>query len=389
MGISSRANPHGCGGMVDANRVGMTPSELEKVVAKQLREHVARLYPGAKVVSIEPLGPDSGATSGVATKAAGYGLPVRLTIEDGDGRREVVWRVASANEFGHDRRADRAAAMVQAFDDFGTIPQHVRAVDLGVIGADGGLQSVRDSTEHYLITTYAPGTIYAHELRRIATDRIATTVDIGRVETLARYLAALHTPVAPAGTRYRRAIRDLIGSGEGIFGIIDGYPADVPGAPRERLKEIERDCAAWRWRLRDRDERLTRTHGDFHPFNIVFDGDELTLLDASRGGCGDPADDVTALAINFLLFAIDVPGSWEQGLGVLWRQLWHRYQVLRPDGGLLEVAPPFLMWRTLVVANPKFYPKLSSRGRDKLLGFASEVLAERTLDPTCAEELFR
>jgi hypothetical protein len=377
-------------GMGDADVMGMTPGELlENVFAKHLREHVARLYPGAKVVSIEPLGPDAGATSGVATKAAGYGLPVRLTIEDGDGRRELVWRVASANEFGHDRRADRAAAMVQAFDDFGKIPQHVRAVDLGVIGADSGLQSMRDSTEHYLITTYAPGTIYAHELRRVAADRIATPADIARVEALVRYLAALHTPVAPAGSRYRRAIRDLIGSGEGIFGIIDGYPADVPGAPRERLKEIERDCAAWRWRLRERDERLTRTHGDFHPFNIVFDGDELMLLDASRGACGDPADDVTALAINFLLFAIDVPGSWEHGLGVLWRQLWQRYQALRPDDGLLAVAPPFLMWRTLVVANPKFYPKLSPRGRDKLLGFATQVLVERALDPAWAEELFR
>jgi hypothetical protein len=390
MRISSRADPHGWGGMGDAKVGGMMPSELlEKVVAKLLREHVARQFPGAKVLSIEPLGPDTGATSGVAAKAAGYGLPVRMTIEDGDGRRELVWRVASANEFGHDRRADRAAAMVQAFDDFGKIPQHVRAVDLGVIGADGRLQSMRDSTEHYLITTYAPGTIYAHELRRVAADRVATPTDIARVETLVGYLAALHTPVVPAGARYRRAIRDLIGSGEGIFGIIDGYPADVPGAPRERLREIERDCAAWRWRLGDREDRLTRTHGDFHPFNMVFEGDELTLLDASRGACGDPADDVTALAINFLLFAIDAPGSWEHGLGVLWRQLWHRYPVLRPDAGLLAVVPPFLMWRTLVVANPKFYPKLSSRGRDKLLGFASEVLVERTLDPAWAEELFR
>jgi len=368
----------------------MTSSQLlEKVLAKHLREHVARLYPGAKVMSIEPLGPDTGATSGIATKAAGYGLPVRMTIEDGDGRRELVWRVASANEFGHDRRADRAAAMVQAFDDFGKIPQHVRVVDLGVIGAESGLQSVRESTEHYLITTYAPGTIYAHELRRIASERIATQKDVERVEMLARYLAALHVHVTPPRARYRRAIRDLLGSGEGIFGIIDGYPAEVPGAPRERLQEIERDCVGWRWRLRDRDDRLTRTHGDFHPFNIVFDGDELTLLDASRGACGDPADDVTALAINFLLFAIDAPGSWEQGFGVLWRQLWQRYLAARPDDGLLAVAPPFLMWRTLVVANPKFYPKLSSRGRDKLLGFASEVLVERSLDPTWAEELFR
>jgi hypothetical protein len=186
-----------------------------------------------------------------------------------------------------------------------------------------------------------------------------------------------------------RSIRDLLGSGEGIFGIIDGYPDGVPGAPRDRLRAIEERCATWRWRLRDRDARLARTHGDFHPFNIVFDGDAPTLLDASRGGCGDPADDVTALAINFLLFALDARASWGHGLGVLWRHLWHRYLAERPDAELLEVAPPFFMWRALVVANPAFYPRMSERARDQLLGFATEVLDGHALDPNWAEELFR
>ncbi len=359
-----------------------------------LREHLARLYPGATIVAIEPLGPDAGATAGrkngdaSTTKAAGYGLPVRIELRDGDATRQLVWRVASANEFGHDRRADRAAVMVQAFEDFARIPQHVQAVDLGVIRG-GELVSTRDATEHYLITSYAPGTIYAHDLRRIAAERIATPRDVDRVDALARYLAALHTPIAPPGTRYRRAIRDLVGSGEGIFGIVDGYPADVPGAPADRLAAIEARCAEWRWRLRGHDARLTRTHGDFHPFNIVFDGDVPTLLDASRGGCGDPADDVTALAINFVLFALDAPGAWRHGLGVLWRHLWPRYLAERPDGELLEVAPPFLAWRALVVANPVFYPRMSGAARDKLLGFAEDVLDEHALDPAWAEELFR
>jgi hypothetical protein len=379
----------------------MAASELQAPVAPaHLRDHLTRLYPGARVLSIELLGPDAGsgagpdtgpytgATAGATTKAAGYGLPVRIAISDGGVRRELVWRVASANAFGHDRRSDRAAAMVQAFDDFGRIPAHVRALDLGVIGANGELISTRDATEHYLITTYAPGTIYAHDLRRIAAERIATPHDVERVDALARYLAALHTPVAPPGTRYRRAIRDLVGSGEGIFGIIDGYPADVPGAPSSRLREIEARCVAWRWRLRDHDARLTRTHGDFHPFNIVFDGDTPTLLDASRGGCGDPADDVTALAVNFVLFALDAPAAWKHGLGVLWRHLWHRYLAERPDRELMEVAPPFFAWRALVVANPAFYPRMTAPARDKLLGFATELLDEHALDPRWAEELF-
>lgn len=358
-----------------------------------LRAHLARLFPGAEVVAIEPLGPDAGATAGgtagATSKAAGYGLPMRIVLRDGAQQRELVWRVAAANDFGHDRRADRAAGAIQAFDDFARMPQHVHAVDLGVVGADGTLTSIRDATEHYLITTFAPGAIYAHELRRVAAERVATRDDIERVAVLARYLAALHVPIAPPGGRYRRAIRDLVGSGEGIFGIVDGYPADVPAAPPERLAAIEARCADWRWRLRGRDARLCRTHGDFHPFNIVFDGDALVLLDASRGGCGDPADDVTALAINYVLFALDAPEAWRDGLGVLWHGLWQRYLAARPDAELLAVAPPFLAWRALVVANPAFYPRMTSAARDKLLGFAEAVLENRALDPASADGLFR
>jgi hypothetical protein len=369
-----------------------------------LREHIARLYPGATIVAIEPLGPDAGATAdrargqqasgaGATTKAAGYGLPVRVTLRGGAARggpstRQLVWRVATANDFGHDRRADRAAVMIQAFDDFAQIPAHVRAVDLGVMQG-GALVSTREATEHYLITTYAPGAVYADDLRRIAAERTATPRDVGRVDALARYLAELHAPIAPAGGHYRRAVRDLVGSGEGIFGIVDGYPADVPGAPADRLRAIEERCWAWRWRLRGRDHRLTRTHGDFHPFNIVFDGDALHLLDASRGGCGDPADDVTALAVNFVAFALDAPGAWPRGLGLLWRELWRRYQAERPDAELLAVAPPFFAWRALVIGNPAFYPQLTAGARDRLLGLAEAWLDAGALDPVRAEELFR
>lgn len=138
-------------------------------VSPRLREHLARLFPAVRIAAIEPLAPDSGASSGATTKAAGYGLPVRIVLRsDGDDVRELVWRVASANEFGHDRRADRAANMLLAYDDFARMFEHVEAIDVGTIAADGELISVRDGGEYYLITDYARGAIYADDLRRIA-----------------------------------------------------------------------------------------------------------------------------------------------------------------------------------------------------------------------------
>lgn len=359
-----------------------------------LKLHLQRLYPGHEIVAIEPLAPDTGATAsgtaGATRKAAGYGLPARIRlVAPGGAELQLVWHVASSNEFGHDRRADRAAAAFQAFDDFPQIPRHVRPIDLGVVVRDGSLRSLRDASEAYVITTFAPGTIYAEDLRAITNAGRAGPRDLARLDTLAAYLAELHAPLPEPGHRYRRAIRDLVGSGEGIYGIVDGYPADVPAASATRLRAIEERCASWRWRLRGRDARLVRTHGDFHPFNLVFTSDtDLALLDASRGACGDPADDLTALAVNFLLFALGAPASWPEGHGILWRRWWSRYLALREDPQLLDVAPPFFAWRALVVANPRFYPQLGGRERDRLLSLAEAYLDDARLDPERAEELF-
>ena len=354
-----------------------------------LRAHLARLYPGRRVVELEPLTPDGGAAGSATAKAAGYGEPVRVVLADARGDRlELVWRTASANEFGHDRRADRAAEALLAFDDFAHIPDHIQAVDVGAIRATGELVSLRDTGEHYLITTYARGSIYADDLRRIAATG-PTDGDLARVDALARYLGRLHAPIA-APHAYRRAVRDLVGAGEGIYGIVDGYPGDAPAAPPARLRALEARCADWRWRLRDREARLTRTHGDFHPFNVVFrEGTAFALLDASRGTCGEPADDVTAMTVNYLLFALDTDGAWARGLGGLWHRFWATYEATRPDPELRSVAPPWFAWRVLVVCNPHFYPRMTARARDTLLGLAETVLDAGHLDPACADGALR
>jgi hypothetical protein len=366
----------------------MATARKPDILSDKLRDHLVRLYPGRRVIEVEPLAPDGGATAGSTAKAAGYGQPVRVKLADPRGETlELVWRTASPNEFGHDRRADRAAEAILAFDDFARIPDHIAALDVGAIRADGELISLRDAGEHYLLTTYARGSIYADDLRRIATAG-AGDPDIARADALAHYLARLHTPLSVPGA-YRRAVRDLIGHGEGIYGMVDGYPEDTPAASRERLQDLEARCAEWRWRLRDHEARLTRTHGDFHPFNVVFrEGTDFTLLDASRGACGEPADDVTAMIVNYLLFALDADGAWSRGLRTLWHRFWISYLNARPDPHLFEVAPPWFAWRALVVCNPRFYPGMSERARDTLLGFAEAMLDAERMDPWSVDELF-
>src|SRR5690606_21485935 len=150
------------------------------------------------------------ATRDSTTKAAGYGRPVRIVLTRGGAGgevRELVWRVATADEFGHGRRSDRAGDLLLAYDDFTRVPDHVAPLDVGMIHPDGGRNWVRDGVEPYLVTTYARGSIYAEDLRRVARARVAEELDVARAGALARYLARLHTPEDDPAA-YRRAIRD-------------------------------------------------------------------------------------------------------------------------------------------------------------------------------------
>ncbi len=355
-----------------------------------LDQLIGTLFPGASIERLQLLSADAGGDD--THKVEGYGLPLRLAIRTGDGgRRVLVFHTATSNCFGHDRRSDRAAGTLLAFDTFGALPDHVRALDVGTILPDGRLLSLRESGEFYLLTGFAEGRMYAEDLRRIADAGVALESDVARCEELARWLARLHAERLDEPASYTRAVRDLLGHGEGIFGMVDGYGPDVPGAPPARLRALEERCLGFRWRLRGREARLCRTHGDFHPFNLVIqeEGKGFTLLDASRGGKGDPADDVVSMAVNFVFFAIDRRASWAGGLGRLWRRFWTVYLAESGDRGLLEVAAPWLAWRCLVVSSPRFYPNLPAAARDALLGLAERALDAHRFEPSWAEDLFR
>jgi aminoglycoside phosphotransferase (APT) family kinase protein len=370
--------------MVDAaTSGGPRPADRPDLPAG-LAAAIAAAIPGATVTGCEPLGGDAG--HGASEKGGGYGRPLRVRLRDAAGReRSLVLRSAGANEFGHDRRADRAAQVLLAWDTFPLLPDHVQALDVGAL-TPAGLLSLREAGELYLLTDYAEGTPYAEDLRRVVATGEATALDLDRAAALARWLGALHAERIDDVVAWRRAVRDLLGSGEGIFGIVDAYP---PGTvPAAALHDLERACLDWRWRLRSQPRRLRRIHGDFHPFNLLFgEGVAFTALDASRGCAGDPADDLTALAVNYVFFALERPSSWLRGFGPLWRRFWEAYGEVGDLRAALAAAPPFLAWRALVVGCPRFYPRLPATSRSALLWLAERALAADRLDLALPEEL--
>jgi len=357
--------------------------------SERLQRMVEHALPGAVILKVAALGADADET-GESAKGAGYGAPLRIDVQVGDERRSVVLHTATPNDFGHDRRADRAEQVLLAADTFGWLPRHVRVLDVGAYRGADDFVSLAETGEFYLLTTHADGETYAEDLRRIARTGTLDARDPLRLSRLVAYLGDLHAE-RPRATpaQYVRAVRDLVGGGEGVFGIVDAYPDDVPGAPRARLERIEAECVRFRSRLRRRHARLCRTHGDFHPFNVLFDErSELALLDASRGSLGDPADDVTCMAINFAFFSLGHPGSWRAAFRALWSDFWAAYGRRTGDDELTAVAAPFLAWRGLVLASPVWYPELVAADRELLLSFVEAALRAPRFTPAMADEFF-
>lgn len=349
---------------------GAIVSSAEKLHAGVVAERVESYlqshgHAGARVIGLRPIGAqDQG------SKVHGYGRPLVAAFLERGRKREIVVRTMGVDPFGHDRRADRFDSLVLAYDDFDHYPRHVRALDFGAIAPDGTLISIGDG-EPFLITEYAEGELYARDLETMAAMSVAAPIDIERAEALAEYLAGLHAERVDEDQR-RRAIRDLVGHGEGIFGLIDSYRPDDPIATPARLKAIEHRAIDWRWHLRELPDRARRTHGDFHPFNILFRrGTDFSGLDASRGGAGDPADDVACLSINYLFFALARRGRFDGALREAWDVFFRTYFSRSQDLDLPEVIAPFYAWRALVLASPLWYPDAPSAVRHQLLSSQS------------------
>lgn len=334
-------------------------------------------------IDVSRLAGDRGAND---LKRAGYGEPLLVRYRANGHPRSVVFRTQSSNWYGHDRRADRAFLCLLAADTFGDQPRHVQVRDVGAIRA-GELVSLDGAGEFFLVTEYVEGSLYAGDLRRIEQERTASERDVARVEALADHLVEVHArqPEGDVAHLRARATRDLVGSGEGMFGIVDGYPTAF--AWSERLRRIEELAIAWRWRWRARAAPgIRRTHGDFHPYNILFrTGVDFTVLDASRGGVGDPADDLAALAINFLFAAMRCPAAWPDGFGRLWTRFFDRYfeglNDERRHADVLDTLGAYFAWRALVLASPAWYPDIAPDVRRGLLDAAIGWLESERLDP--------
>jgi Ser/Thr protein kinase RdoA (MazF antagonist) len=161
--------------------------------------------------------------------------------------------------------------------------------------------------------------------------------------------------------------------------------------PPDACEEIEHNAVGWRWRLRGRAHRLSRIHSDFHPWNLLFrTGVDFSVLDRSRGDWGEPADDVAALAINYLFYGLRKQASSgsAEPFRYLFRTFVETYLEASGDAELPDVLPPFLAFRALVIAHPRWYQDLAAPTRRALIWFARYLMADTSFDPGDVDRLF-
>lgn len=376
-------------------------------------------------------------------KAFSYGNPILVSCLVNNVFKRFVLRTMATNEFDHQRRSDRAGEILLGYDTYNDLPHHARALDVGMVTKDHRLVSIADSDEFFLLTEYVRGKPYVSDLQRLCKTGEVSGSDLMQARQLAIYLANIHQLSGEDPTLYTRHIRDILYGGEGIMGLVDSYVqfqktqpqlsggispkhrnpvmsnpngkvttnrerqrgkgkqqhgiagknsaqqpkrgAALPGSA-EWFEELERRCVTWRWRLRDKTERLAQVHGDFHPFNVLFEHNgTFHTIERSRGAWGEPADDVACMAINYLFFSLQRHGSLASPFEQLWNIFWNTYMGLRNDPELLLVIGPFFAWRALVLASPIWY-NTSDHVRTTLLTFADRVLKEDLFDPAAVNQ---
>lgn len=297
-----------------------------------------------------------------------------IEMKTPEGGKSYVVKTLLPEGFGHDYPSDRAGVFLLDLDEYKNLPGHVKAVDVLAELEDGSVKSVGGGTEYYLLMEKVEGRDYFSDLNSFAHKERLDNQDIEKIRAMALYLAAIHALKKNSKTLYWRKLRDTVGHGECLMGVFDIYPDDA--VPYEVMTNIIKKSVDWIYKLKPRYKRLSQIHGDFHPGNIWFkEQNDFVLLDRSRGPWGEPADDVTALAINYLFFSIkkhgDVRGAYREGLELFFEE----YIRASGDGEITEVVAPFFAFRAAVVANPVFYPELGPEARQKIFRFADGVLS--------------
>lgn len=318
-----------------------------------------------------------------------------VVFSNGHKTGRVVMRIVRGDTgWGHDYLGDRCAVLLLQHRLIRLAPRGTctNSYDVAALMQDGSIRSIGDSVEflHFMEEVKeSENPSYSQDLFRISETVTISDNDKIRAKEIADYLSGLHSTKNPSSILYKRHIRDLIGHGEMLMGVIDTYPdpENLEFTSIEELERIEIEAVRWRNKIKYLFHRCSRIHGDIHPFgNVRFTNENSMLaLDLSREEFGEPADDVTSMSINYIFFSIWKHGRLIPAFRELFEVFLNRYLEKTGDTEILKVMAPFYAFRGMVVAHPQYYPDLEIRSRRKIFNFVINVLGEEMFDPAKVE----
>jgi len=337
------------------------------MISKKLIEtYLKNRYGAIKLKKIEELG------EGVH----GIGYLVEFELE-GEKKR-LILKTLFPRDFGHDHFSDRAQVLLLANHAYNLLPKHVRSID--VVGiSEESVVSIGEAKEFFILMEEAHGESYFDDLEKIKKRGYLEDNDKLRAKKLSDYLVEIHKQKFDDGILYKRRIRDVVGHGECLMGVLDTYPK-VDFTSDEEIGEIAAKSARWWSKIREKKHRLCVVHGDYHPGNIWWNDRDFILLDRSRGIYGEPGDDVSCLSINYLFYALQQKNDFIGPFKELFYIFFENYLEKTKDEEMLEVLAPFYAFRVAVVANPIFYPNVTDEVRRKMFNFAHGVLDDKEFE---------
>jgi len=330
-----------------------------------------------------------------------HGSGFLIEIKTAKGIKPYVIKTLDPKDFGHEYPSDRAGIFLLDLDEFKNLPRHVKAIDVLAELEGGKIKSIGGGKEYYLLMEKAEGSHYFNDLVAFSRKERLDEIDIKRIKAMASYLAAIHSTKKDSKALYWRKLRDTVGHGECLMGVFDTYPDGV--VSYREMTDIIKKSVDWIYKLKPKHKRLSQIHGDFHPGNIWFEkikseklkvesfrpqkhktlnsDVDFVLLDRSRGPWGEPADDITALSINYIFFSIKhfeaIKGPYLEGLKLFFNE----YVRLSGDKDIYKMVAPFFAFRGAVVANPVFYPELTPKQRRLIFKFIHSVLDADRFNP--------
>jgi Phosphotransferase enzyme family len=345
------------------------------IVIEQLQTYLrTRFDPTLQVLSVQAL-------NSAANKSGNFTSAYRADIQDAHGQtRSVVVKQIVATGFGLEEPEDRVRHLLWCYRAYTELPRHPNALDIGFNRSDTSWVSLADSQEFFLIEEYVEGSGYYLDLEQMLARRQPHDRDNARCEALAVYLSTLHHEKRMDAGRYLRALRELIGGGEGVIGLIDGYPPDFKQRHSQLLLTLQQRCLERVWQLAQVPGRVCQSHGDFHPWNILFrSGVDFSVIDRSRSCWNDPAADVGSMLMNYLFVGLREP-TLRQSAGLqLASRFLETYLAASNDYDILTTLGPQLAMRSLAVASPVFYPHIPEELRIRLFTLALHIAQSQCL----------